>query len=696
MYLRGPVVTSAMVFAFTGLFALFYPPSLVRVRQTYYGGPVGDKDMEMRLEASNMFGYYPANDDAWNSTSEGCGFRYNYNTETGVYGSERSLEDGQLCTQVKALDLYAVQGVEISTAYEDPDAAQDTTYCEEGPFCWYRFSSIPLLRHSFNLGDVDLDVLGVPLDGLDTWEVENLLNIVDIRGPHALANSYNLCTGSSSTGFSCEVIFDFYDDPKVYEPSSASEGKLLAADVLNSLVSGGVILPNEYRQASLVLCNEVAQGKPVNCGTNCYIRYPYSTSFCRGSVEIEGLGDLPYSTSIAVISLLLLLTVVLITPIRGLLAVCDLSRSRPHAEDYPVVPGLSCTLSQRSSLRRRGSSHAERQAGALPMSINVVEGQAVAMQLESWPGCVALVSAGGVKGDALASLGSVVLAFCIVEEGTVRNASVWEAMAMLEPSQRAEFAAANRNKNTIEWASAFSLYHCISCVWVYGVLTHVAVASGWGAFYWLLALSTYTGFNQETSLGTVIRACRFRGRVLPYSTRGEDVVLPTLLGAAQLWYELEIPNGWVLSWGILSIVVAAVAANAILVTFVYTSLPTADSGKGVTRTLWSVDDAMELCKSSGSRFGMAGDWVDRSRCGDIAGRTAFMTSLGRVVPDGKRRLGHVYKRSQTSWVANKARGQRTYASGSAQGGDGCVGVVTENHPGKAVVMVCAGLEKSGD
>ena len=99
MYQRSHVVTSSSVLIFVGLFSLLYPPSLLRLRKAYVGGPVGDKDLELRLEASTKFGYAPTDDDAWESTSQ-CGFRFNYNTETGVTGNIISPVNGSLCNQV--------------------------------------------------------------------------------------------------------------------------------------------------------------------------------------------------------------------------------------------------------------------------------------------------------------------------------------------------------------------------------------------------------------------------------------------------------------------------------------------------------------------------------------------------------------------------------------------------------------------
>lgn len=660
MYLRMPVVTSAMVIAFTGIFALVYPPQLLRVSQSYVGGPVGDKDLELRLEASDKFGYLAIDKDAWNSTSKGCGFRFNFNTQASVVGREVGLEDvAILCLQDKALDLYAVQGVEISTTYEDPSADNDTSHCvEENGYelCWYRFSDVPLIRHSINLGEVNFETMGISSESvatLATWEVEGMLDIADIRGPYALANMYKVCTESLLGGFSCTVVFDLWRnafDPVVVEPSSASAGKILAAAKLDSLVRNGDVLEDESFDASRSICDSF-EGNKVTCDIDCTIHYPYSSSLCAGSVEIRELGHLPHSVWIAVVSLFLVVAVLLAEPVKGpFMGYC-----RPRQDENPMP--------------QRGNSYSGG-GQANPTRPIVAEGRQenAVIPLRSWPGCAALLKRDGVGGTIRVGDDSVILAFCISVEGTVRNATVKEAMEMLEPAEHKEFAAASKNRNTIEWASAFSLYHCISCVWMYGVLTHIAVTSGWGAFYWLLALFTYTCFNQETSLGTAVRACRFHGKVLPYSTQGEDVVLPTLLGAAQLWYDLELPCDWILSWGIFVLVVVAVISNVILVSCVYSGLPTADNIQDIPGASWSVEDAIKLCRSSGSRFGMAGDWVERSRCGDIAGRTALMTSLGWVENRGEK-LGHVYKRSQTSWAVGK-----------------------EDEHGREEVMVCAGFE----
>ena len=100
MYQRAPVVTSSLVLIFVGLFSLIYPPSLLRLSQAYVGSPVGDKDLELRLEASEKFGYATTDYDAWESTSLGCGFRFNYDTDSGVMGNIISLDDGPLCNQV--------------------------------------------------------------------------------------------------------------------------------------------------------------------------------------------------------------------------------------------------------------------------------------------------------------------------------------------------------------------------------------------------------------------------------------------------------------------------------------------------------------------------------------------------------------------------------------------------------------------
>ncbi|CAN0064699.1 unnamed protein product, partial [Ascophyllum nodosum] len=169
MYQRAPVVTSSLVLIFVGLFSLIYPPSLLRLSQAYVGSPVGDKDLELRLEASEKFGYATTDYDAWESTSLGCGFRFNYNTDSSVLGNIISLDYGPLCNQEKGLDLYAVQGVEISTPYEDPAEANDTTHYEDA-FNWCRFSDFDLLRHVVPLGHVDLTILGVSEEeSLTTW-----------------------------------------------------------------------------------------------------------------------------------------------------------------------------------------------------------------------------------------------------------------------------------------------------------------------------------------------------------------------------------------------------------------------------------------------------------------------------------------------------------------------------------------------
>ena len=591
--------------------------------------------------------------------------------------------------------MYAVQGVEISSPYEDPAEANDTTHYEDA-FNWCRFSDFDLLRHVVPLGYVDLTILGVSEEeSLTTWEVEGLLDIVDIRGPHATANSYKICEGSSSAGFNCSVTFDFWGKNIVVESSSVSAGKILAAEKLDSLVQSEKILEGESVVAAQAICDSF-EGRVVECSIDCELHYPYSSSLCTGSLEIEEIGELPFSTLIAALSLVLVLAIVMVTLIRGCLERGDFGSSRPRIEDHPVKFESSFTIPRRNGLSREIVSSARGgDSGSIPLESMDPGGEMRVVPLMSWPGYVAVLTGTGAVRSVRISGDSVVLASCFSDKRIVRNATVREFMAMLEPPQRTEFEAASRNANTLEWASAFSLYHCISCVWMFGVLTHVAVSSGWGAFYWLLALCTYACFSEETSLGTVVRAFRFRGRVLPYSTRDEGIVLPTLLGAAQLWYELELPYGSVVSWGIFILVTTTVTANATLVSFVYRSLPTADRAQRMTQSSWSVEHAMELCRASGSRFGMAGAWVERSRCGDIAGRTAFMTSLGMVEPDGKGRVGHVYKRSQMSWTAHERGGQPPDTYGNPPGDDENLYLIEEqmalSRPGD-LVMVCAGLK----
>ena len=543
---------------------------------------------------------------------------------------------------------------------------------------------------------MNLAVLGVSEESLTTWEVEDLLSIVDIRGPYAIANSFKVCEGSSSAGFYCSVKFDFWGPHIVVEPSTVSAGKRLAASTLDSLVQSGEVLEGESMVAAQAICDSF-EGNVVECSIYCDLHYPYSSSLCTGSVEIEEVGELPFSVLIAALSLVLLLSIVTVMLIREWLETGDCGSSRPRIEDQPVNFEPSFTISRRDGLsRERVSSARGGVSGSIPVESMDSGDKLEIIPLISWPGCVAVLTGTGVARSVRIRSDSVVLASCMSDKRIVRNATVREVMDILEPPQRREFAAASRNANTLEWASAFSLYHCISCVWMFGVLTHVAASSGWGAFYWLLALCTYAGFSEETSLGTVVRAFRFRGRVLPYSTPSEGIMLPTLLGAAQLWYELELPYGWIFSWGIFILVPTTVTANATLVSFVYRSLPTADRAQCMTRSSWSVEDAMELCRASGSRFGMAGDWVERSRCGDIAGRTTFMTSLGRVEPDGKGRVGHVYKRSQMSWTAHERGGQPTDTYGNPPVNNESLYLIEEKmalpRPGD-LVMVCAGFKE---
>lgn len=670
---------------------LLYPPSLLRLRQAYVGGPIGDKDLELRLEASETFKYVETKDDAWESTSEGCGFRFNYNTESGVSGNIISLDNARLCIQQKSLDLYAVQGVEISTPYEDPTEANDTDHWVDDYWYWYRFTYYDLLRHKIFLGTVYPETLGISGYNLTTWQVEDLLDVVDIRGPHALANMYKVCTGSSSGGFECSVSFDFWGKTEIVELSDQSDGKRLAAEELDSLVQNGDVLEGESESAAKEVCDSF-DGEVTECDIECDIHYPYSSSLCTGSVEIREIGGLPFSTSIAALSLVLLLATLVVAFTTRYFAGGGWRSGRPHAQENPINSTPPLIMSTSNDPSEGGVAYAVGHDGSTRQRA-VVESvdQGRVIPLGSWPGCVALLSRGGVGSCFRVSGDSVVLACCILEHGMIRNATVTEVGAKLEPAQAKEFMAASRNTNTLEWASAFSVYHCISCVWIYGVLTHVAVSSGWGAFYWLLALFTYGFFSEETCLGTVGRACRFRGRVLPYSTRSEGILLPSLLGAAQLWYELGLPNGWILSWGIFMFVTVIVTANVILVCIVYRKLPTADRAHSVTRTSWSVEDAMELCRASGSPFGMAGDWIERSRCGDIAGRTASMTSLGRVEPNRGSRLGHVYKRSQTSWAAQERGGQPIEAYGGMPGVNEGLCLEEEqmmSYSGE-LVMVCA-------
>ena len=543
---------------------------------------------------------------------------------------------------------------------------------------------------------MNLTALGVSEESLTTREVEDLLSIVDIRGPYATANSFKGCEGSSSAGFNCSMRFDFWGPNIVVEPSTASAGKRLAANTLDSLVQSRELLEGESVVAAQAICDSF-EGRVVECSIDCDLHYPYSSSLCTGSVEIEEVGELPFSALIAALSLVLLLSMVTAMLIRGCLERGDCGSSRPWIEDHPAVSfESSFTVPRRNGLSREKVSSARgRDSGSIPLESMDPGGEMRVVPLMSWPGYVAVLTGTGAVRSVRISGGSVVLASCISDKRIVRNATVREFMAMLEPPQRTEFEAASRNANTLEWASAFSLYHCISCVWMFGVLTHVAVSSGWGAFYWLLALCTYACFSEETRLGTVVRAFRFRGRVLSYSTRDEGIVLPTLLGAAQLWYELELPYGSVVSWGIFILITTTVTANATLVSFVYRSLPTADRAQRMTQSSWSVEDAMELCRASGSRFGMAGDWVERSRCGDIAGRTAFMTSLGMVEPDGKDRVGHVYKRSQMSWTVHERGGRPPDTYGNPPGDDENLYLIEEqmalSRPGD-LVMVCAGLK----
>lgn len=52
-----------------------------------------------------------------------------------------------------------------------PQLLYTTTYCE-GIIFWYQHSSITLIRYTLDLGELNLDSIGLSADKLGTWGVE--------------------------------------------------------------------------------------------------------------------------------------------------------------------------------------------------------------------------------------------------------------------------------------------------------------------------------------------------------------------------------------------------------------------------------------------------------------------------------------------------------------------------------------------
>ena len=659
------------------------PAKFVTQTADFLGEPVVDLSDEVRLYlAEETGGGSIQTNVTWETDNAICFFSWNWNTPSGGLGYFFS-QDNNLCNHLYSVDYYSVEGINTLSPVGMEVACHEYGYMNgfrTYKFCDEDTGAPEMIRHifSFDLDNIT-ETLGLP-EGSRSSDVEVLFSSMRQAGIYTVQDPTFICNEPVGVSVECELISDFWGEVAVEVRNTTVGVRSAILNELADLVSNER-LPDNLSTVGMEegICGAIGTSEQlIDCSIGCTATYPYSSSICIGSYELRLVKAIPHKT--------LIISIMVVTVVVSWLTLSTLRLGMRNAHGRSrrgyLGPGGTCQylfeeegeggdcLSLANPLPSMQSVKVSSQGTTLPtpfhsgsrfprpkaheeaagLGIVVCAGVQTIPRNVLAPTCTPFPVDSPRRKVSSGSGGcSETLPICFIVrenvDGSVENMDVDEVHRLLDKNARLALLDESFGGDHVAWARAFSLVDALGCLLTLWTVHFVAANSGWGSFYWVAALIALSRWQEESDVTNLIGSLTSGVRVTPKNRHSPAPPLPISLAVMEVFYDLAIPRVEVL--GLIVTVVWTLLVVVLCGHFVFVlGYEPVYYGGGVYSTKVSLATALSVGTALRAPFALAGDWIRRSRCGDLGGRLAVAFCLGSPSTHNGSRVCHVNLRSE--------------------------------------------------
>ncbi len=533
------------------------------------------------------------------------------------------------------------------------------------------------LRHTYYF-TTNLDFLGLP-EGSTSLDVEVLFQTSKIIGVYEIADISMTCEQPNNTfpfEVECKCRFKFYPD-RLEFININSDVRSEILQELDALVSDNTIIPDNLSKVGMEegLRRQLGEdGELEAFDISCTAAYPYPSSTCIGTYELKIENDIHNRGIIilAMVGFVVVLYLMLSTFRIGMLndrssrgylgpgGSCqyffeeeedDLNQPNPNPSIRLVRVYPDGGISETRFTSRFGGGEycpMEEPGSSVPKEESAPH-MKITPEMDKTSSCLGIVVRTGC-GVIPVKLFKYMFPTCFIVmedvDGSIVNLDMEEVHRIMDKGCGRALEDESSGGDHLGWARGFSIVDAGGCLLTLWTVHYLASNSGWGSFYWVAALVAISRWLEESDIVSFIGLFSNASvSVLPKNRHSVAPPLPITLAVMEVLYDLEIPG-----MGAIGLIFTIMWSLFIVLScgyliFVLGYEPIYDGG-GLVSSKVSLKTAISVCTTMGTPLALAGDWVRKSRGGDIWGRLAFPLCLAMPSNHSGTRIGRVSHRSE--------------------------------------------------
>ena len=628
---RDPLILLTY-FAVNTFIIITNPPRYITEKIVYLGEPIGDLSNEIRIDLSQKLDNGEIETGvSWETNDDICRFSFHWNVEGNVVGSHYDQYNG-ICENKLSVDYYTLNGINtlsptgVDLQYkcdnETSDTeyfqyfTQDVPYFEITQFCYYNRK---VLRHTFDFYLDDFTVLlGLP-EWSSAYEIELLFGITKVTGVYELSDYYFICQEPIGISVDCALKFDFNGELEINVGNSTFSVRSKILQELKDLVGSGILpddLSTEGMETSLKE-NIETRNTVENYDINCTASYPYPSSTCSGTYDLILVGSIK-NKYIVISSMATIVVVVLI-----LISKVRIGMKGKRNERGYLGPGGACQYFFEGGGERLNFINPVPQI----LILRIDDNGEFQTDPDSEGTCMGMVTRNENNKIPTHLFTKPVCYICRENTaGTITNLDMEGVHRLLDADSGRALLDESSEGSHLEWARKFSIVDAIGCVFTIWTVHLLAYNSRWGSFYWVAALVAISRWVEESDIRNFIGSFKWGVRVIPKNRNSSAPPLPITLAVMEVLYDLEIPNMGTIGLYFTLLWTIFIIASCGYFVYILGYEPVYDNSGYVSKKV-SLKTAISVCTTLNAPFGLAGDWVRRSRRGDLIERSAFSFTI---------------------------------------------------------------------
>ena len=527
------------------------------------------------------------------------------------------------------------------------------------------------LRHIHTF-EVELSVLGLPEDA-SVLDAQSLFVVSKIFGAYEIADNTISCEINVGT-VECGYSFRFFtvDNMEVNVVNSTIGVRSDILEEVNGIVNGTISitpeLPDHLSTQGMVEGIEKqlsSEGKLEEFDIDCTASYPYPSSICFGTYELAELGFIKYNERmISVMTVFVVLWCLMLYFLR--MGMLNDRSSRGY-----LGPGGSCQYFFEDAYNNLNK------ANPIPsiVLLRVCKGEVIEEShdeefcaWEQQPSSSvprenpiprtkvkpesSLSSCAGIivsHGEDKIPIEALRIPVCFVvrenENGSITNLDMEEVHRLIDNDCGNVLEDESFGGDHLLWARGFSLADAGGCLVTLWTVHLLAINSGWGSFYWVAALVAIGKWLEESDIVSFVSLFCSRVSSLPKNRHSSVPPLPITLAVMEVMYDLDLPGVQIIGLIFTVLWTIFILVSCVYFVFVLGYEPIYEGGGCFSKKL-SLATAVSVCTTMKTPLALSGDWVRRTRGGDIGERLAFPLCLGIPAKSNGSRVSHVNHQSE--------------------------------------------------